>query len=172
VIELAVGQILSAGNDGEGSRRARGLLGEALRSGPARPRPGRVVPFAGSLVARRSRESRQGREVDLRIGDRRRHLEQEPFDAAGGGRGVEEVRVVLERAHQTVGIIEERQQQVVAGLPVVGVHRLEAGAGDVHPGGLAAENLDERLDQRLPAGIAFEAERLDELAKRQVLMGI
>ena len=72
---------------------------------------------------------------------------------------------------QSVGVVEERQHQIVAGLAVPGVHRLEAGAGDGQLGVLAVEHLDERLDQRLPAGVAVELESLDELAERQVLMG-
>ena len=100
--------------------------GEALRHGPARQRAGRVAPLGENLVARRGGERRQRREAQVRIGRRRRGLEQEQLAQALGGGGIEQVGVVLQRAGQARGVVEQRQQQIVAGVAVVGVDRLEA----------------------------------------------
>ena len=123
-------------------------------------------------MARRGREHRQGRQPRLRIGHGRRDLQQQHLDPPLGGRPVEEVRVVFQRAHDAIGIVEQRQQQLIAGVAVVGVDGLEGDAREARLRGLAVEHLDERLDQRLPAGVALWLDRLDQLAEGQVLVGV
>ena len=154
-------------------RRALGLRRETFRRRPAGERRRRIAPLAESLVARRRREDRQGLKADRGIGHRRRDLQQEALDLAFDGGGVEEVGVVLQRAHEPgLGIVEQAEHQVVAGAAVVGVDRRELDPGEPHLGGLAIEHLDERLDQRLPAGIARQLDRLHQLAERQILVGV
>ena len=79
----------------------RGLRGEALRHRPDGERPRRVVPLGEGLVARRRGEHRQGRERQRRVGGRRRDLEHEQLAQALGGRRIEQVGVVLQRARES-----------------------------------------------------------------------
>ena len=114
-------------------------------------------------------EQRQQRERPLGIGDDRLQQPLVVGGQPGDGGGIEEIGAVHDAAHDRLGALVQLEVQIELGA--AGVHVQVAGvpAGRRRrPRGLQRER---HLEERVAAGVALDAQLVDERLERHVLVG-
>ncbi len=171
--QLAVGQLVVAGDRGHRLGPPRGVRREELLEGPV---PGvhrpRVVPLAQHLVLLRAAE--QGQLPERTVGVCHGMVEEtfQLVDEAPGGGRVPQVGGVLGDPGQTaVRRVPEQQLEVELGGAPGGGHRLQGQARKLEP--LVGQVLqgEHGLEQGRPRQVALRAHLLHQPLERQVLVG-
>ncbi len=173
LVELAVGESLVRGLQGDGVGAQGDLLGEdVVDAGVARVVVGRVVPALQHLVPLRVQEQRQrGRELP-RVGDHAFNQPPQVPRHAGHRRGLEEVGAVVERPAEAVLRVLQRQRQVEARGVAVHRHRLQGEARQGQLGNGRVLQDEHHLEQRRAAEAALRLQRIHQLLEGHVLVGV
>jgi hypothetical protein len=170
-VELAVGHLALAEDEGHGARRARRLGLETAVQKVGSRNGGRRVPLPDDLVALRRAQQLALPEMPLRLrGDALEEHREVPGPAARRGL-VQDVPVVAQQALELAALFEHRQRQVELRHSGVDVHGAPGQAWQLE-GPQGVQRHEQDLEHRRVREAALRRQLVDQALERQVLVRV